>query len=131
MNITGGTFTIATGDDGIHADNRVVIDDGTIMIIESYEGIEGLMVDINGGVIDLTSEDDGLNAAGGNDGSGNLEFGREGRPGGMRGEKTDGAGGAFGAAEGAYIKITGGEIKISVSGNGSIPTVISIWKGEL
>lgn len=118
VNITGGTFTIATGDDGIHADNRVVIDDGTITIIESYEGIEGLMVDINGGVIDLTSEDDGLNAAGGNDGSGNLEFGREGRPGGMRGEKTDGAGGAFGAAEGAYIKITGGEIKISASGDG-------------
>lgn len=115
VNITGGTFTIATGDDGIHADNQVVIDDGVITIIESYEGIEGLMIDINGGVIDVTSEDDGLNAAGGNDGSGNdgfgnLESGMEGRPG--------GPGGAFGSTEGAYIKITGGEIKVSASGDG-------------
>ncbi|WP_347979619.1 carbohydrate-binding domain-containing protein [Hungatella hominis] len=120
VNIIGGTFTIATGDDGIHADNQVVIDDGTITIIESYEGIEGLMIDINGGVIDVTSEDDGLNAAGGNDGSGNdgsgndgsgnLESGMEGRPG--------GPGGTFGSTEGAYIKITGGEIKVSASGDG-------------
>ena len=120
VNIIGGTFTIATGDDGIHADNQVVIDDGTITIIESYEGIEGLMIDINGGVIDVTSEDDGLNAAGGNDGSGNdgsgndgsgnLESGMEGRPG--------GPGGAFDSTEGAYIKITGGEIKVSASGDG-------------
>ena len=120
VNIIGGTFTIATGDDGIHADNQVVIDDGTITIIESYEGIEGLMININGGVIDVTSEDDGLNAAGGNDGSGNdgsgndgsgnLESGMEGRPG--------GPGGTFGSTEGAYIKITGGEIKVSASGDG-------------
>ena len=66
-------------------------------------------------MIDVTSEDDGLNAAGGNDGSGNdgsgnLESGMEGRPG--------GPGGAFDSTEGAYIKITGGELKVCASGDG-------------
>lgn len=105
--ISGGTFAIATGDDGIHADNQVVVDDGTIAITESYEGIEGLSIDINGGVIDVVSEDDGFNSAGGNDGSGNMEFG-------MRG----GRGGAFEVAEGAYIRFAGGDVKIRANGDG-------------
>jgi hypothetical protein len=51
--INGGSFSIATGDDGIHADSVLVVENGEISISASYEGI-----------------DDGLNGAGGRDGSG-------------------------------------------------------------
>lgn len=49
---------------------NVTIVSGNILVKESYEGIEGLTIDIQGGDIDITSSDDGLNAAGGNDQSG-------------------------------------------------------------
>ena len=104
--MTAGTFEIESGDDGIHADNAVVIDGGDITVTESYEGIEGLTIDINGGTIDVTAADDGFNAAGGND-----ESGFTAGLGGMGGEE-------FAATEGAYIKITGGQIHIDASGDG-------------
>lgn len=73
--IRGGIMEIASGDDGIHADETVTISSGSINITESYEGIEGLHVRLLGGEITLTATDDGVNAAGGMDGSG---FGRRG-----------------------------------------------------
>ena len=54
----------------LHADSNLLVSSGTIKITESYEGLEGLSIDITGGDIELTSSDDGLNAAGGNDSSG-------------------------------------------------------------
>lgn len=69
LTVNGGTFTIATGDDGIHSDNTLSITDGTIQITNSYEGIEGTNIQIYGGVIDVVSSDDGINAAGGNSAS--------------------------------------------------------------
>lgn len=101
LSIYGGTFLMSTGDDGIHADNAVLISDGSIDITQSYEGIEGLTIDITGGTITLVSSDDGLNAAGGNDSSG---FGR-GRD-------------MFSTTEGAYIHIAGGILSIDASGDG-------------
>lgn len=71
--LQGGTFEIASGDDGIHGDETVTIESGSISITQSYEGIEGQHVVIQGGDITLVATDDGLNAAGGMDGSG---FGR-------------------------------------------------------
>ncbi|WP_226668807.1 carbohydrate-binding domain-containing protein [Metabacillus litoralis] len=68
--IAGGEMKIASGDDGIHADSSVVTKGGEITITKSYEGIEGNIVTINDGTIRLTSSDDGINVAGGNDGSG-------------------------------------------------------------
>ena len=101
--IEGGIFALATGDDGMHADAALIINDGTIDITKSYEGLEGLSIDINGGTITLTASDDGLNAAGGNDQSGTA--GRMG-------------GDMFAVTEGAYIQITGGVITIDASGDG-------------
>ena len=42
---------------------------GSMDIKKSYEGIEGNQIVIQGGDIQVVSSDDGLNAAGGNDGS--------------------------------------------------------------
>lgn len=68
--IADSMFEIHASDDGIHADSEVMITGGTIEIAQSYEGIEGLDIDISGGDITIVSSDDGLNAAGGNDASG-------------------------------------------------------------
>lgn len=102
--IEGGTFDIVAEDDGIHADLAAVIAGGTIEIEKSYEGIEGLSIDITGGEISLTSSDDGLNAAGGTDSSGMETMGP--------GEDI------FASEEGAYINISGGKLKVNASGDG-------------
>lgn len=64
LHISGGTFTIDAGDDAIHAEKNLIIDDGTINIQSSTEALEGMTVTVNGGDINLTSSDDGINAAG-------------------------------------------------------------------
>lgn len=102
--ISGGIYTLLSGDDGIHADSSVIIFGGNIDITQSYEGIEGLSIDISGGEISLMAEDDGMNAAGGNDNSGfnGLGFG----------------GDQFASSEGAYICISGGVLNINAYGDG-------------
>ena len=63
MYIDGGTFNVNTGDDGFHADTLIVINDGNIKVENSYESIEAETIIINGGDIDVTASDDGINAA--------------------------------------------------------------------
>lgn len=100
--LLGGTFEIASGDDGIHADETVTVASGSVNITQSYEGIEGQHVVIQGGDITLKATDDGLNAAGGMDGSG---FGR----------RTD----TFTTSgDTPSIVISGGTVYISASGDG-------------
>ena len=65
--MTGGEFTISTGDDGFHSDGELTISDGTVQIDSSYEGIEGMQITISGGEITVKASDDGLNSAGGSD----------------------------------------------------------------
>lgn len=69
--ISEGTFVLNTQDDGMHSDAVLTIQNGNIDIQTSYEGLEGNEVEINGGTIMITSSDDGINAAGGNDQSNN------------------------------------------------------------
>ncbi len=105
IKISGGTYNIATGDDGVHADSNVSITDCTMDISESYEGIEGLNIDILGGDITLVASDDGINAAGGNDESG---FG------GFRAPDSF----SDSSDSDMYIKISGGTLLINASGDG-------------
>lgn len=101
--LNGGSFTIAAGDDAIHADEQLVIQSGELNITKSYEGLEGTYITVGGGVISLVASDDGINAGGGNDGSG------------MAGPW---GGGGFDAATDAYIHICGGTLIMNAGGDG-------------
>lgn len=61
--IEGGDFVISAGDDGVHAESRLVVNGGILTVLSSYEGLEAMKVELNGGVIDVTASDDALNAA--------------------------------------------------------------------
>lgn len=61
--IDGGEFNITTLDDGFTADSLLKINDGTIDIESSYEGLEGAYIEVNGGEITVIASDDGFNAA--------------------------------------------------------------------
>lgn len=101
VEINGGAYTIVAGDDGIHSDGNTTIVDGSINIIESYEGIEGIVVDISGGIINIVASDDGINAS---DGTNQEEFGPP-------------QGGMFGSSN-CCINISGGVITVDASGDG-------------
>ena len=110
VRIEGGTMTLASGDDAIHAEENLTITAGKIDISESYEGLEALHIDIQGGDIRLVASDDGLNAAGGVDQSG-TEGGRDGMFGGGR------PGGMSSNSNGSIL-ISGGTLYINASGDG-------------
>ena len=106
VTVSGGTFEIASGDDGFHADVTLTVTGGTIRITGCYEGLEGQYVDISGGDITLTASDDGVNAAGGTDQSG--QGGRDGMFGGP----------GMGASSNGSITISGGTLAITAYGDG-------------
>lgn len=117
VTINGGEFSLASGDDAIHAEETLTVTAGTIRISESYEGLEALHINVQGGDIKLTASDDGLNAAGGTDQSGftggrDGMFGGGGRPGG------GGFGGGMSANSKGTIVISGGVLYVNASGDG-------------
>ena len=104
MTLAAGEFTLNSGDDAVHCDDALAIQNGTFTIPYCYEGIEGLSITIEGGTFDITSNDDGLNAAGGADSSGFGGFG--GRP-----QDT------FATDSYSFITINGGTFTIASSGD--------------
>jgi hypothetical protein len=103
LTMDGGDITIASGDDGIHSDATLTINNGTVNITKSYEGIESEIITLNGGTIHLIAADDGLNAAGGADGS---------SVNGRAGENP------FAESGNAYIYINGGYLYVDSVGDG-------------
>lgn len=120
--INGGVFEIATGDDGMHADATLTINNGDIRITRSYEGLESAVITINGGNIYIVANDDGVNVAGGVDGSGTMRGapggGRPNRqqpgapPAGMPGQD------AFTYTGNQYLYINGGYLVVDAAGDG-------------
>ncbi len=65
--VYGGELTINTSDDGIHADTNLKIAGNAVITIEnSYEGIEAETIDISGGTTTINAQDDGVNATNSN-----------------------------------------------------------------
>ena len=116
ITINGGTFTLSTGDDGLHADVTLTVNGGSITIPTSYEGLESAVITLNAGDINVTASDDGINVAGGVDGSGQMAGpGRGGRgqggPGAQTGEVTTYSGSY-------YLYINGGTVVVNAQGDG-------------
>lgn len=111
--ISGGTFKISSGDDGMHSDSTLTINNGTIDILKSYEGIESETITVNKGDISVTANDDGFNAAGGNDSS--STSGRPGQNGFSGGKGKDGGNESSGSG---LINFNGGYITVDASGDG-------------
>jgi hypothetical protein len=138
--IGDGSFNFSVESDGISAVNEIYIAGGNIVISKSYEGLEARLVNIVGGLIDITSSDDGINATdkrstATSQSGDNAELkdmsenkGQE-QP---QGQKPDNNGGGFGGRGGfggggdpmgdtqedANINIAGGIIYINAEGDG-------------
>jgi hypothetical protein len=115
--VASGSLVIDAGDDAIHAEVRVEVNGGTIDVERSYEGLEATQIVVTGGTIDIVADDDGLNVAGGNDGSA-LQGGDFTAPGGgPRGGGGMGPGGET-AVDGWFVEVSGGTITIDAGGDG-------------
>ncbi len=47
------------------SDGSIIINDGTVTVTASFEALEAPYIEVNGGTLDLTSSDDGINVTGG------------------------------------------------------------------
>lgn len=97
VTVKSGTLALSSCDDGIHADETLLISGGKITVTKSYEALEGKNIEISGGEINVKATDDGINAAGGDNGS-------------FLGFNAD--------SEDYYISISGGNITVNAGGDG-------------
>lgn len=123
ITVTDGSFQIKSGDDAFHADETLTVAAGVVNVETSYEGLEAHKVYVQGGELEIHANDDGINAAGGQDESGTVG-GRDGmfggdRPGGGGHPGGGRPGGPMGSgSSNGVIEISGGQLKIYSSGDG-------------
>ena len=63
--VDSANLILSTYDDGLHADYDLLVNNSSISVNKSYEGLEGATITINGANTNIiaNSEDDGINAA--------------------------------------------------------------------
>lgn len=103
VRIANAQINIEAGKQGIHCDEAVYIRSGDINISKSFEGIEGKTITIDGGNINITSDDDGFNATGADSGTS---------------DNTSENNSPFDYDENSQIYINGGNITIYAGGDG-------------
>lgn len=64
VSITGGTVVVNAADDGVKGEALVRLAGGSVQVQSSFEGLEGCLVWLEGGLHHITSSDDGINASG-------------------------------------------------------------------
>ena len=70
--VEGGSLAVGSGDDALHADSTLTVTGGSIVIGNAQEGMEAPQISIEGGEVDITCDNDGLNANG--DGGASLSI---------------------------------------------------------
>lgn len=118
IKICNTAFTVSAGDDGLHAGNDdetavFYLESGNINISECYEGIEANDITIAGGTVNITPEDDGINASGRGQTSQITVSGGDITVINKNGRDADGF------DSNGNISITGGNVFISVTGTGT------------
>ena len=103
-------LTIEAGDKGIHSDRTIMIESGSVNVMQCEEGLEAEVVDISGGEIRVCASDDGINASGERDSSDDYKIVISG------GEVFVDAQGDGLDANG-HIEISGGSVTVSIPAN--------------
>ncbi len=98
VSIDGGTLNISAGEDGIQAETALQIRGGEVNVFKSLEGLEAQYMLLSGGIISVAAEDDGLNAAGGDDNAASK--------------------GRYFSGGHQSLKISGGVVNINANGDG-------------
>ena len=117
--IANADLTITAGDDGVTVSNDentgyFYMESGSITIPSCYEGVEAVNVTIDGGTIDITSTDDGINA----NGTGSVRPIVTVNGGDVRIVNTQGMD-ADGMDSNGNIYINGGRVFVSMNGTGT------------
>ena len=102
VTVTGGTLLLSSGDDGIHADETLTVSGGNVTVSQSYEGLEGHFIYLRGGALSVTASDDGINAGGGDADPFGRPFGQT---------ETD-------ASDLPLLEISGGTLSVNANGDG-------------
>ena len=118
LSVSTGTLNVNAGDDGIHCDYTLDIGKGaasdselSINIDDSEEGIEGAVINIYNGNIDVSSNDDAINAA--NSDLSGYQFEMN-----ISGGTIDAVGGDDGLDSNGTISISGGSVTVQSGMNG-------------
>lgn len=125
VRISGGDIDIASGDDGVHGDSYLYMtDNADINITKSYEGIEAAKIYVQGGKMCIVSTDDGANAAGDEPTADAITLSSDdiaefAGPGGFGGGGNQGPnwGGEDSSSYG-YLEVSGGLLYIEAEGDG-------------